>query len=95
MVASTVSGRLVSPPPVDHALRGQGGKLILKPDGSWNFYDLHTDPGELGPLNDDPRASLNHSALLRLLEGGNQGIVPDMDAETRAALEALGYLDEQ
>lgn len=95
MVASTVSGRLVSPPPVDHALRGQGGKLILKPDGSWNFYDLHTDPGELGPLNDDPRASLNHSALLRLLEGGNQGIVPDMDAETRAALEALGYLDER
>ncbi len=110
VLASTVSGRSWDPPPVDHALRGQGSKLIRsekplqKPERGigplgevqvdYHYFDLLADPGERAESPDDPRGAAAQALLDHLLKQGRAGIQPDMDAETKAALEALGYLNE-
>ncbi len=110
VVSSTVSGRSWDPPPVDHALRGQGSKLIrseqplhkpergLAPLGEvavgYHFFDLAVDPGEKAESTQDPRTPAARELLDSLLQQGQAGIHPDMDAETKAALKALGYLNE-
>jgi arylsulfatase A-like enzyme len=56
-------------------------------------YDLEADPGELHPLPDDhglPAAWARLQALVPA--GGLSGDHVELDAETIAALEALGYL---
>ncbi|HND31973.1 MAG TPA: sulfatase [Myxococcota bacterium] len=109
-LASTVSGRSWDPPPVDHALRSPGSKLIrseeplsqpergIAPLGevkvSYHYFDLLADPGERSERAEDPRAADATMILDRSLEQGRAGIRLDMDAETKAALQALGYLNE-
>lgn len=95
--ASTVAGRLVADPPTDHALRGQGRKLILHEGGAAavrgaELYDLSADPGEsvnLAP-NDVSDAM---SALLAARIAGAPVASPELDRETEAMLEALGYTE--
>ncbi len=90
VVSSTTSGRFVEAPPVDHALRGLGTKLILKPSGAVEHYQLDTDPGELRSVS-PPDGQV--AAFLSLLAGGASVASPAADEETRRALEALGYVE--
>ena len=95
VVASTTAGRFVADPPVDHALRGDGQKIILKQAGPAQLYDLRADPGELHDLAPSPAADAHAAALRRLLEGRATTAGPDLDDQTRRALEALGYIEEE
>jgi hypothetical protein len=61
--------------------------------GGVELYDLRSDPGARSDLGrDDPQA-----AKLAALVGAAAAPTPaesiELDAETRAGLEALGYLD--
>jgi arylsulfatase A-like enzyme len=90
--ASTVAGRDVADPPTDHALRGHGRKLILHEGGATELYELGSDPGET--LNLAPNEV--SEGMRRLVEARVSGATlaaPEMDADTRAMLEKLGYLD--
>ena len=92
VISSTIAGRFVASPPVDHALRSPTEKLIRKGLGGAELYDLVADPGERRNLAPSPRSEASMSAFSRALEHGRTAVSPEMDAETRAALEALGYL---
>lgn len=95
VVSSTTAGRFVERPPVDHALRNEGSKLILKEAGDVLEYDLVADPGELHNLAPITEPT-NVVAAFRLLLGrGTAGLSPTLDAETRKALELLGYIDPE
>jgi arylsulfatase A-like enzyme len=94
VVSSTTAGRFVSRPPVDHALRAERRKLILPRERPVELYDLEADPGELRSLAPSAEAESRAAALRALLEQGAGTQAPSMDAETRAMLERLGYLDE-
>ena len=97
--STTVAGRFVEVPPVDHAVRLDGYKLIrLDPDGERTnamagdvCFDLAADPGELRPLDICPPRF--EEILGIALSEGDGPLSPAMDAQTRAALEALGYLE--
>lgn len=95
VVASTTAGRFVETPPVDHAFRSEGLKVIRHQAGTVELYDLAADPGELSPLA--PTEALNdRAAAFGLLLGtGGPAASPDMDAETRKALELLGYVEPE
>ncbi|MDP2311133.1 MAG: sulfatase [Pseudomonadota bacterium] len=95
--ASTVAGRLVADPPTDHALRGQGRKLILHQGGATGaggaeLYDLVADPGESVNLAPN-EVSDAMSALLEARVAGATVTSPELDTETAAMLKALGYTD--
>jgi choline-sulfatase len=90
--ASTVAGRLVADPPTDHALRGQGRKLIRHQGGGAELYDLATDPGETVNLAPN-EVSVAMSALLDARVAGASVTSPELDPETAAMLQALGYTD--
>lgn len=90
--ASTVAGRLVADPPTDHALRGQGRKLIRHEGGAAELYDLVADPGETVNLAPN-EVSEAMSALLDGRVAGASVTSPELDPETAAMLEALGYTD--
>jgi len=92
--ASTVAGRMMDKPPTDHAVRGQGRKLIRHEDGSEELYDLLADPGEAANLAPAGVSELER----RLLHDRVSGAVstsPEVDPETTAVLEALGYIDHE
>ena len=91
VVSSTTAGRFVEVPPVDHALRGLGTKLILKPSGAVEHYQLDADPGELRSVS-PPDGQV--AAFRTLLAAGASSSSPASDAETLRALEALGYVEE-
>jgi arylsulfatase A-like enzyme len=93
VVASTTAGRFVEKPPVDHALRGQGFKLIDHEAGVDEAFDLTADPGELAPLAPSAELDEQRAAFARVLQTGASPASPDLDAETRRALEQLGYVD--
>jgi len=96
VVSSTTAARFVATPPVDHALRGAGSKLILKDAAGAApkalFFDLLADPGELTP---QPAPAVRVDLLRKLLSGGTASVAAEDDAETRAAMEALGYLEHE
>ena len=95
VLASTVAGRFMENPPVDHALRGHGRKLIRRTEGGNQLFDLTTDPGEL--YNQYETAPAEAAALNLVLDGklAGRGTVlgPQTDAQTTEALRALGYVD--
>jgi arylsulfatase A-like enzyme len=81
------------------ALREGDVKLILDDDGSLELYDLGTDPGELVDVagEDVERAEAKRRRLLELLtrysrKGHADQPADDVDEDTRAMLERLGYL---
>jgi len=96
VVSSTVAGRFVQDPPVDHSLRADGYKLIAhaatedKPAGT-ECYNLLSDPEEVNSL--EPCLAGLESMLTTAVESGTKPISPEMDEETRLALEALGYVE--
>ncbi len=93
--ATTVAGRLMADPPLDHALRGRGRKLVAHEDGTAELYDLERDPGELldvAPLRKDEAAALQ-AVLATHLEGGTEIHAPSMGEATQEALRALGYIE--
>jgi len=95
VLASTVAGRFMENPPVDHALRARGRKLIRRTEGGNQLFDLTTDPGELINLYEstpDEAAALN-VVLDAKLEGRGDVLGPQTDAQTTEALRALGYVD--
>ncbi len=94
IIASTVAGRMVDPPPIAHALRNPGSKLILQADGSSSFFDLVADPGELNILQNHEDAQPSLLLLKTLLSTGSSGVLPEQDAQTTDMLRLLGYVDE-
>ncbi len=89
--ASTVAGR-GEDPPIDHALRGQGRKLIRHLDGREELFDLTADPGEA--VNLAPGGvSEGERALLLGRSSGARSARPELDPETAAMLRALGYTE--
>ena len=94
VVATTVGRRLVEDPPVDRALRARdsGGtsKLIARGDGRLERYDLGADPLERVNHAPDTLSGTMHARLRTL---GARARSPETDADTREALEALGYVD--
>ncbi|MBM4368688.1 MAG: sulfatase, partial [Deltaproteobacteria bacterium] len=93
VVASTTAGRFVANPPVDHALRGAGTKLIAKESGAVEYYELATDPGELRNLAPGEASKAREELLRLLLRDRATTVGPEMDDATRQALEALGYVE--
>ena len=93
--ASTVAGRLMENPPIDHALRGRDRKLIAHEDGSSELYDLELDPGETRDLAAEraDEAGALRSVLAGHLEGRAEIKAASQDAGTQDALRALGYID--
>ena len=101
VVATTVGARTLGTPPVDHALRTEDWKLYRKAPRSeggaedWTLYHLSVDPGEKNPLSElgapdvYPRLS---STLMNALQGATPTLSTEADAQTEAALQALGYL---
>ena len=51
-VATTVAGRFVESPPIDHAWRADGHKYIRHEEGPPECFDLTDDPDELSSLGD-------------------------------------------
>ncbi|HMB70992.1 MAG TPA: sulfatase [bacterium] len=85
-----------------YALRAPDAKVIWAPPGTREAYDLSEDPGETRDLAADDRA--DHAEMLRHLlydlreNPPGAALTVDAerggpDAETRAALESLGYVD--
>ena len=93
MFASTVAGRLVADPPTDHALRGQAHKFVLKEQGPAELFDLTADARERTNLAPSDMATQMEAAVRARVQAGTV-TSPELDAETRSALEALGYVDE-
>lgn len=81
-----------------HAVRGDGGlKYLRAGDGAEELYDLDDDPHELSNLTADrPEDKARLDGLLDgLMEERTMGppaAEQTIDAETRDALEALGYV---
>lgn len=100
VIATTVGARFTDNPPIDHALRGSGHKLISQAPrpgetaGAEALYDLSADPGELSPLPEGsgPRDPMR-TVLRAALQGGGPVQQAESDMETREALKALGYVE--
>jgi arylsulfatase A-like enzyme len=95
VLSSTVAGRFMENPPVDHSLRGHGRKLIRRTEGGNQLFDLRADPAELHNRYEstpDEAAALN-LILDGKLAGQGEVVGPQTDAQTTEALRALGYVD--
>jgi arylsulfatase A-like enzyme len=90
--SSTVAGRLVAEPPTDHALRGQGRKLIVHEAGPVALYDLLADPGEAVNLAPSP-VSDGMRQLLEARIAGAPVESPELDPLTTSMLQSLGYIE--
>jgi hypothetical protein len=94
-LATTVGARYRANPPIDHALRMPGEKVIRGEEGWVERYDLLADPGETVDLGStDPAAT--RAAVARLqagLAGEVIPLAPESDPEVEAALGALGYVE--
>jgi arylsulfatase A-like enzyme len=94
-LSTTVGARYQRDPPIDHALRMPGEKVIRGEEGWVERYDLAVDPGETVDLaTADPAAT---RAAVERLKAGLAGevipLVPERDPDTKAALGALGYVE--
>ena len=95
MLSTTVAGRMVEVPPVDHALRGHGRKLIQHEQGGVELFDLRADPGETRELSaSEPQQARALGLVLEArLEGQAEIQAPSQDEGTQDALRALGYIE--
>lgn len=93
LFASTVAGRLVADPPVDHALRGQGHKLILPEGRPPELYDLSADPRELQNLAPNALSGTMGAIVAGRARSASVSD-PEQDATTQELLELLGYTDD-
>ena len=95
VVSTTVAGRFVERPPVDHSLRARDRKYIQHEQGDAELYDLLQDPGELRDLSDErPEEASALSLVLSETLGAEVEVQgPEMGAETQDALRALGYIE--
>jgi choline-sulfatase len=93
--ATTLGGKLMADPPLDHALRARGRKLIVHEDRPAELYDLDLDAGETRDLAADrpEEAGALQRVLAEHLEGRAEVSAPAMDQGTQDALRALGYID--
>jgi arylsulfatase A-like enzyme len=90
VVSTTVAGRQVTPPPVDHALRADARKTILHADGRVEHYDNARDPFERVNRDADPVSD----AAAAFLRGRASAVTgAESDRTTQSLLEALGYVD--
>ncbi len=100
VVSSTVAGRFVEVPPVDHSIRSTSSKYIAHEDRETfpkdEFFDLEADVGETENLIEARAedAAAARDLLGRLLEGGQVEVEAlggsESDLET---LRALGYIE--
>jgi arylsulfatase A-like enzyme len=93
--ATTVAGKLMEDPPLDHALRARDRKLIAHEAGGSELYDLLVDPGETRDLaaeRSDEAAALGQ-VLGAHLAGGAEIKSASSDQGTQEALRALGYIE--
>ncbi len=94
-LSTTVGARYQHNPPIDHALRHPGEKVIRGEEGWVERYDLLADPGETVDLAvTDPAAT--RAAVARLqagLAGEVIPLAPERDPDIEAALGALGYVE--
>lgn len=91
-VATTVAGRFVENPPIDHAWRADGHKLIRHEEGEPECFNLNDDPDELVNLGAACPTTLSTELELVIEFGADPQAAAD-DAESKQALEALGYID--
>ena len=72
-------------------------KLIVEVDGTRHYFERSTDPGERGvaPLPESRRRALDqaHDRFVAGIESRPTADVAPLDDETRAELQALGYLE--
>ena len=92
VIATTIAGRWETEPPIDHALRSEGYKWILHEEETPECYGLESDPDEVLPLGEDCPEWLS-TQLEAALEFGADPQSVSQDADTRQALEALGYVE--
>jgi len=92
LLATTIAGRFVEAPPIDHALRSPTWKHIAHgaADRPPTCFDLAADPDEQAPLAACPAAPAE--ALAGMLGSAGPIAAPALDPTTEAALRALGYL---
>ncbi|MEN9787372.1 MAG: hypothetical protein RLZZ299_2636 [Pseudomonadota bacterium] len=94
--ATTVAARDMDAPPLLHALREDGTKTVLGPDGRVSHYDLRADPFERVDLLARPDAApavrAHAAAQAERLRGTGAARRPQ-DAGARSELEALGYVE--
>jgi arylsulfatase A-like enzyme len=94
--ATTVGARDTDAPPLLHALREDGTKTVLGPDGRVSHYDLRADPFERVDLLATPEVAAavraRAAAQAERLRGTGAARRAQ-DAGARAELEALGYVE--
>jgi arylsulfatase A-like enzyme len=91
VLSTTVSGRFVDPPPVDHALRWPGVKRIVHASGEvvcWRAPSGISDEVVIARCPDGM-----DTAMERSIEGGVVPSFPETDPATTEALRALGYIE--
>ncbi|MCK6523462.1 sulfatase-like hydrolase/transferase [Myxococcota bacterium] len=101
VVSSAPGGRFINPP-IDFSYRTEQEKLIVHglKEGETGtpkveLYDLVADPGELNDLSaerDSQQLGARLAPSIQAFQGARSGA--SGDADTEAALKALGYLDE-
>ena len=91
VLATTVSGRFVDPPPIDHALRWPGIKRVAHAGGEAVCWRTpHAVDGEVRL----PECPVDIGAEMgRALSEGRPPAAPQTDAQTTEALKALGYIE--
>ena len=97
VLSTTVAARHVDDPPIDVSYRLPHEKLIRHeaPDRDDELFDLVLDPDELAPVQDAERLDQAQATMDALLSGEDVDALaaPELDEESRKALEALGYLE--
>jgi len=91
VLATTVSGRFVDPPPIDHALRWPGAKRIEHASGAsacWRVPDALDGEAEVPECPPGMAGAMD-----RALAEGSPPEAPRDDVQTTEALRALGYLE--
>jgi len=91
VLATTVSGRFLDPPPIDHALRWPGAKRILGASGAVSCWKTPQDVGGEVEMPVCPPGM--DAAMGQALLAGAPPEVPRSDPETTEALRSLGYVE--
>ncbi len=91
LVATTVVGRYMDPPPIAHALRSPGLKAVQGAAGDRECFGVGTAVADETRLEQCPETMF--VALEQALASGASPVAPEQDASTTEALRALGYVE--